>query len=305
MKKLSIITPFYERQNLVIPFLEEYAEVAKKITDSFEIIIVDDSPNYDLFEYIKNIKNKYPFLRVIKLSKNWGQHPAILAGLKSARGELIVVTDCGMRESPDNIIKFHQKMVDENLDLVIGRKKIYSAPLIKKLCSRGFWKVFNFFTNLNYDNNQVSQRLFNKKILNALLQFEDVNLFWGGLFLEVGFRRGYIDVDYKYDEKVKTSYNFLRSIELASTFLTSFSEAPLRISSAFSLVLFIFSIFTIIYIVYMKVTHGYQSGFASTICIILFCSSIQLLVVGILGEYLAKNNSQTRKRPRYFIDEEI
>ena len=127
--------------------------IAKEITDDFEILIVDDSPDYELFEFLKQVKPSYPFLRVIKLSKNFGQHAAILAGLEAADGDLFVITDCGMREAAENILTYFKEMKEGNLDLVIGVKRNYSAPFFKRNLNRLFWWGFNKVTDLNYEKN--------------------------------------------------------------------------------------------------------------------------------------------------------
>ena len=301
MKKISLITPFYGRAKFVQTFLENYENVLKDTSLEYEIVIVDDSKDENTFIELIKCKSKFSHLKIIKLSKNWGQHPALLAGIEYATGDYIVITDCDLQEDPRNILNYLEKI--NEYDIVIGEKRIYKTSFLSKVLSKIFWKIFNYFSKIKYNPNQVTQRIFTKKVRDSILMYKDQNIFWGGIFQDIGFKLNFHPIKHKESIDKKSSYNFKSKISLAITFITSFSISPLRISSAISIGMFFLSILSLFYVLYLKFVVITPIGYASMITVILFCSGFQLLALGIIGEYLSKTFSQSMQRPRYLIRE--
>ena len=304
MKKISLVTPFYNRSNYVSEFLIQYKKVLTRLDCDYEIIVVDDSPNDETLKVLKTEILNIPKLKIIKLSKNWGQHPAILAGLEHASGDLIALTDCDLQEDPKNLINY-MDAINSGYDLVIGDKDTYKASFLTKNCSKFFWVVFNFLSKIDYNPNQVCQRLFTKEVKNAVLQYNDQNLFFGGIFLDIGYKKKYVEITHFENNDGMSSYNIFGKLSLGITFITSFSIKPLRIASAISLILFFMSFIGICFVIYSKLIYNSPPGYASLATIILFCSGMQLITIGVIGEYLGKIFSQVLKRPRYIIHEII
>ena len=302
-KKISLIAPFYGRSEFVGSFLSGYNNILESIPNDYEIIIVDDSKDEKTFNELVKSKEKYPRLKIIKLTKNWGQHPAILAGIEYSTGDYIVLTDCDLQEDPQNILRFLELI--DSYDIIIGEKSEYKTSITSKFLSKLFWKLFNYFSKINYNPNQVTQRLFTKKVKESILKYKDQNIFWGGIFQDVGFKLYFHPIEHKESIDKKSSYNLKSKLSLAITFLTSFSISPLRISSAISVGMFLLSVLSLIYVFYLKFVVVTPTGYASMITVILFCSGFQLLALGIIGEYLSKTFSQTMQRPRYLIREII
>ena len=248
-------------------------------------------------------KSKFKNLKIIKLSKTGGQHPALLAGIEYATGDYIAITDCDLQEDPRNILNYLEKISD--YDIVIGEKKVYRTSLTSKILSKAFWKIFNYFSKIEYNPNQVTQRVFTKKVKQSILMYKDQNIFWGGIFQDVGFKLNFYPIKHKESIDKKSSYNFKSKLSLAITFITSFSISPLRISSAISIGMFFLSILSLIYVLYLKFVVITPVGYASMITVILFCSGFQLLALGIIGEYLSKTFSQTMQSTRYLVREII
>ena len=187
----------------------------------------------------------------------------------------------------------------------LERKKNYNTSFLSKLFSKIFWKIFNYFSKINYNPNQVAQRLFTKEVRKSVLKYKDQSIFWGGIFQDIGFKIHFYPIKHKPSIDGSSTYIFKSKFSLAVTFITSFSISPLRISSAISLGMFILSILSLVYVMYLKFVVITPVGYASMITVILFCSGFQLLALGIIGEYLSKTFSQTLERPRYLVREII
>lgn len=302
---LSIVSPVYRAEKIVEQLVEEIHLSVKTITEDYEIILVEDGSPDDSWGRIEAICKKDNKVRGIKLSRNFGQHPAITAGLAEAIGEWIVVMDCDLQDQPKEIIKLHKK-ANEGYDIVLASRHHRRDNYYKKLSSRIFYKVFNYFAGIEINSSIANFGIYKKKVITSVLNINDSIKFFPLFINWVGYKSVTIDIEHKEREEGKSSYSFGKLVTLAFNAIISFSDKPLRIFIGFGATISFLSIIVGIYMLILyfsgKIT---EPGFASIIISIWFLSGIIISCIGIVGVYLAKTFNQVKNRPIFIIDKVI
>lgn len=299
---LSIIIPvFNEAEN--IPLIAQ--EVQRQCIDDYEILFVDDGSSDNSFGAIANLAQNNSSIKCISLSRNFGHQNALMAGMVSASGNYIIMMDCDLQHPPslipDMIAHLHN-----GFDIVVTkRKKTAEISASKKLLSSLFYKFLNGISDVKIDANAADFKGFNRKVLEAILQFKEKELFLRGIFSWVGFKS--ITIEFEAPQRIhgKTKYSFTKMIKLGLKGITSFSFKPLRIAlligCIISLAAFTFAIFA--FAAYFK--GETVPGWASMIIAIMFLGGTQLLAIGLLGEYIASLFVETKSRPLFLVDKKI
>lgn len=299
---LSIVSPVYRAEKIVEQLVEEIHLSVKTITDDYEIILVEDGSPDDSWGRIEAICKRDTKVRGLKLSRNFGQHPAITAGLAQAIGEWIVVMDCDLQDQPKEIIKLYKK-ANEGYDIVLASRHHRQDNYYKKLSSRIFYKVFNYFAGIEINSSIANFGIYKKKVITSVLNINDSIKFFPLFINWVGYKSVAIDIEHKEREEGKSSYSFGKLVTLAFNAIISFSDKPLRIFIGFGATISLLSIIVGIYMLIMyfsgKIT---EPGFASIIISIWFLSGIIISCIGIVGVYLAKTFNQVKNRPIFIID---
>ena len=295
--KLSIVTTLYKSSLYVNEFHERITKEAKKITDDYEIIFVDDGSPDDSLEKVVNIHKRDKKVKVIELSRNFGHHKAIMTGLSHAKGDYVFLIDVDLEEEPELLGKFWKELQDsKDIDVVYGVQESRKGGWFEKYAGSWFWKLFNKLADINISENQITVRLFSKNYVKNLGLFKEKELFLAGVFELVGFnQKAYI---VQKNSSKTTTYGLTQKIKLLNNAIVSFSSFPLYISFYLGLFISSFSFMYGIYLIVNKLLfNSISSGWTSLMVSIWFLSGLLLLTVGILGLYIAKIFNEVKNRP--------
>lgn len=300
---ISIVSPVYRAEKMVEKLVEEIQLEMAQLKVSYEIILVDDRSPDDSWEVMKQISSKFPEVKSIRLSRNFGQHPAIMAGLAEAKGDWIVVMDCDLQDQPKEIKNLYSKAL-EGFDIVLARRAQRQDGFFKKMSSRIFYIVFNYLSGIDVNKEVGNFGIYNQKVIQSISLIND-NIKFFPLFINwVGFKSTSIVVEHSEREEGKSSYSLFKLISLAFNTILSFSDKPLKIFTYLGLTIstisFFFGCYFLIAALSGKIS---EPGFSSLIISIWLLSGIIISIIGIVGIYLGKTFNQVKNRPVYIIDE--
>lgn len=302
---LSIVSPVYRAEMFVDKLVSEIQKVCLSLNVDFEIILVDDRSPDQSWQKMKQLSASNPEVTSIRLSKNFGQHPAIMAGLSHAKGEWIIVMDCDLQDQPKVIADLYSKTL-QGFDIVLARRLQRQDSFLKKLSSKIFSKVYGFFTDTKYDNEIANFGIYNKKVVGSILQVSDYIKFFPLFVNFVGFNSTSIPVEHAARDSGGSSYTIGKLISLAFNSIISFSNKPLKIFVKFGLIISALSFIVGAYYIYEALTHRIEViGFTSIIVSIWFLSGVIITTIGITGIYVGKIFDQTKNRPVFIIDEVV
>lgn len=302
---ISIVSPVYRAEKILPILVSEINLVMERIGEDYEIILVDDRSPDNSWEVMKVLSSQNPKIKSIRLSRNFGQHSAIFAGLTKTKGDWVVVMDCDMQDQPKEIAKLYKKAL-EGYDIVLGQRENRKDKFLKKLSSKLFYKVFNYLSGGQFNNEIGNFGIYKKKVIGSILNINDYIKFFPLFINWVGFKSISIPIEHSEREEGKSSYSISRLLKLAFNVIVSFSDKPLRLFINFGLGISILSFILGIYYLYLAITHKItQPGFSSLILSIWFLSGIIISCIGIVGVYLGKTFDQAKNRPTFIIDEEL
>ena len=302
---ISIVSPVYRAEKILPILVSEINLVMERIGEDYEIILVDDRSPDNSWEVMKVLSSQNPKIKSIRLSRNFGQHSAIFAGLTKTKGDWVVVMDCDMQDQPKEIAKLYKKAL-EGYDIVLGQRENRKDKFLKKLSSKLFYKVFNYLSGGQFNNEIGNFGIYKKKVIDSILNISDYIKFFPLFINWVGFKSVSIPIEHGEREEGKSSYSISRLLKLAFNVIISFSDKPLRLFINFGLGISILSFVLGIYYLYLSITHKItQPGFSSLILSIWFLSGIIISCIGIVGVYLGKTFDQAKNRPTFIIDEEL
>ena len=302
---ISIVSPVYRAEKILPILVSEINLVMERIGEDYEIILVDDRSPDNSWEVMKVLSSQNPKIKSIRLSRNFGQHSAIFAGLTKTKGDWVVVMDCDMQDQPKEIAKLYKKAL-EGYDIVLGQRENRKDKFLKKLTSRLFYKVFNYLSGANFDNNVANFGIYHQKTIKSILDMGDYVKFFSLFINWIGFKSVSIPIEHGEREEGKSTYSVGKLFKQAFNVIISFSDKPLRLFINFGLSISVLSFIVGIYYLYLALTGKIaQPGFSSLILSIWFLSGIIISCIGIVGVYLGKTFDQTKGRPTFIIDEEV
>lgn len=305
MKKISIIIPAYNEEES-LPFLYERLEkLMNEIKDyEFEVLFVNDGSRDKTLQIIKELRNKDERICYVDFSRNFGKEIAMLAGLDYANGDAVIFMDADLQDPPELIPELI-KYWEEGYDDVYARRKTRNGETwLKKFTSKMYYKVLQSLTRVEIQKDTGDFRLLDRRCVNALRKLRESQRCSKSMFSWIGYNKK--EVLYDRDPRVagKTKWNYRKLIDLAIDGITSFTTSPLRVSTYLAIptfiTLFVYFVYVIAKCIVMNVTI---QAFQAIILLILFFSGIQIMLFGIVGEYLGRIFNETKNRPLYFVNE--
>jgi dolichol-phosphate mannosyltransferase len=273
--------------------------------DAFEIVFVDDGSSDETWTLIETRHREDARVGGIRLSRRFGHHLAVTAGLDRVRGAAVVVMDGDLQDPPEEIPKLYARY-KEGFDLVYAVRQQRHDPLIKRINSQLFWRTMNRLSGLHMPPNQMMLRMLSRKFVDALVQMRESHRFVHGMMAWAGFRVTTVEVEHRERKAGTTKYSVLRQLRLALYALTSFSTTPLRIASVLGLITSAASLGVGVALIVAKFLYGYSvEGWASIMTSMFFLAGLQLFVLGIMGEYIGKTYKEVQRRPLYLISEAL
>jgi len=302
---ISVVSPVYQAASIVPELVEQLSVELHQITDSYEIILVDDRSKDSSWESIKSVCTHRTNVVGLRLSRNFGQHSAITAGLAAAKGEWIIVMDCDLQDRPDQISKLYSKAV-EGYDLVYARRQIRKDPLLKSFYPKVFYFLFSYLTNTVQDPAIANFGIYNKKVVNGVLSMNDSVRYFPTMTQWVGFNSTSVNVSHSSRSQGKSSYTFSKSFRLAINNIISFSDKPLRLVAQLGLLISFLSLLVGIYY-FCGYIFGFikVAGYTSIIISIWLTAGFNIFILGLIGIYLGKAFEKVKGRPIYIIDDSI
>ncbi len=300
--RISCVVPVFNEEALVDSFFEALQAKLLELTNTFEIIAIDDGSQDNTVKKIAALPKKY-HVKLIALSRNFGKETALTAGLEHATGDVAIILDADFQH-PLEVIPTFLTHWSEGYNMVYGvRENRDNESSIKRNFARLFYWLMTKITKIDIPNNAGDFRLLDRKVVDAINQIQERTRFMKGLYAWVGFKK--LPVPFTVQERAagKSSWGLARLTELALTGITSFSDIPLRVWGLIGFVISLISLVYAIYIVTVTLIFGADlPGFPSIIVALMFFGGIQLLSIGILGEYIARIFTEVKQRPKYLIE---
>ena len=301
--KLSIISPVYKAESILPELVRRINISATKITDDFEIVLVEDCGPDQSWRVIQDLATNDSRIKGIKLSKNFGQHYAITCGLEHANGEWIVVMDCDLQDQPEEILKLYNKAID-GYDVVLARREIRKDTFIKKVSSKLFYRTLGYLTGSNLDESIANFGIYNKIVINSILKLNESIRNFPTMVRWVGFNQTSIPVEHANRYEGESSYDFKKLTNLALDIILAYSDKPIRIAIKIGFLVSLFSFLAGIYFLYQYFTGQIVvQGFTSLIISIWFLSGLIITILGIVGLYVGKIFEGVKNRPIYLIQD--
>ncbi len=277
-----------------------------KISPKSKILYVNDGSKDNTWKWIKEKSKEEPLITGISLSKNKGQQNALLAGLLTAKeyADIVISMDADLQDDVDIMEEMIEKY-SSGIEIVYGvRKSRKKDTWFKKTTAQLFYQIMNLL-GVEIINNHADYRLVSKKVLKELEKYKEVNLFLRGIFPMMGFQSDIIYYDRKTRSAGKSKYGLKKMLNLAWDGITSFSIKPIRLVLTLGIIIFLLSIMMISYSIIQKINGQTVSGWTFTVCSIWLIAGIEMLSLGIIGEYIGKIYNETKQRPRYMINENL
>jgi len=304
---LSVVVPCFNEEMSIPLFYEEMLKILASLNEQSEFIFVDDGSKDNTLNILRELAKKDSRVRYVSFSRNFGKEAAMFAGLQKANGQFTVIMDVDLQDPPSLIPQMLDAVVSGGYDCA-GTRRVnrIGEPLIRSFFARRFYALMKNLSDIEIVDGARDFRLMNRKYLNAFLTLQERNRFSKGIFPWLGFNTKWFEYENIERTAGKTKWSFWKLLWYSFDGIIAFSSKPLAIASVLGIFLFLVAFAFIIFIVVRKIMFGDPvTGWASTICVILFCSGIQLFAIGMLGQYMAKAYTEVKQRPQYFIREEL
>ncbi len=302
---ISIIVPVYTCRDALPELYQRINETLNHLGRTYELIFINDGCPDNSWTMIEGLCHKHPEIKGINLSRNFGQHIAIEAGLEHAQGEWTIVMDCDLQDAPEMISPLYKTALT-GYDIVLGRRLVRKDNFVKRILSQLFYKLLGYLTGTKQDPAIANFGIYSRKVILAICSMKDYSRYFPAMVRWVGFRSTTISVDHEKRKYGKTSYSPGKLIRLGIDVMIAFSDKPLRLAVKFGL--FISFISFLIGLGYLfKYIRGdiVVLGYASLIISIWFLSGVIIFVLGVMGLYLGKTFEKVKDRPLYIIEKKI
>ena len=302
---ISVVSPVYRSENIVSELVSQVKESLLKITEDFEIILVNDYSPDNSWQKIEEECKKDTRVKGLNLSRNFGQHYAISAGLRYVKGDWIVVMDCDLQDRPDEIPNLYNKAL-EGWEIVYARRLERKDKLSKRIGSKLFHIVFAYLSGMKTDSSIAQFGIFENKVIKEFNHMRETSRSFNSLILYLGFKKTTIDVKHSDRYEGTSTYSFSKLLQLTTDVILSNSNKPLRITVKMGFLISFFSFFLAIYNILAHYAGIIKvEGFTSTIFSIWFVGGLILFVLGVVGLYIGKIFDQVKDRQLFIVSEEV
>lgn len=300
---ISVVTPIYGAAHSLEELCARLCVTLETLSPHFEIIMVNDHSPDESWAIMQALAGKDKRVRVLNLSRNFGQHAAITAGLDQVSGDWVVVMDCDLQDQPEEIPKLYRKAL-EGFDIVFGRRVNRQDSFLKRLGSKGFYAVYNFLTEADFDNSVANFSISRRSVIDVVISMRERCRSFPLFLLWVGYKVGYVDIIHAQRKTGKSSYSLLKLLHFATDSVVSQTNKPLRLSISVGLMLSLFAFVVGLSLIIKKISWGVPiEGWTSLMVTLTFFGGLILFNLGIVGIYLGKVYDEVKKRPLYVVKE--
>jgi glycosyltransferase involved in cell wall biosynthesis len=301
---ISIVVPAYNEADGIAEFHRRLTNVRAKLRERSEVVYVNDGSRDDTFAILRSLRERDPAISIVSLSRNFGKEIALTAGLDHSRGDAVIVIDADLQDPPELIPTLIERWHEDEADVVFARRCSRAGESwFKKATAYGFYRLINALSARTVPVDTGDFRLLSRRAVDAVTMFRERHRFMKGLFAWIGYRQ--VAVTYERERRLAgaTKWNYWRLWNLSLEGITSFSIAPLKIAMYIGLFTATVAVIYGTYIIGLTVIFGNPvAGYPSLLVIILFLGGIQLLSLGIIGEYVGRIFNETKQRPLYIVD---
>lgn len=301
--KISVTCPIYQAEDTIAELIDRLESTLSNIADNYEIVLVNDGSDDASWEKLKARAAGNDKIIAINLSRNFGQHSAIAAGLEYCSGAFIVVMDCDLQDPPEAIRALHSKIL-EGFDVVFASRANRTDGLFKRMLSKWFFRFLGYLSGVRNDGGEGNFGIFSRKAIDAVQSMGDSTRWFPGMVRWVGFRQTSIPVEHGRRSTGKSTYSFSKLVHLAIDILLLSSEKPLRLIIKLGLTIAGFSFLFGLAIIYQTVMGRIGvAGWPSLIVSIWFLAGLIILILGFVGLYIGKVYNEVKGRPVFVVDE--
>ena len=305
-EKISVIVSCYNEEESIPLFYKEMNSVSKQMNHvDFEFMFVNDGSSDNTLNELKDLAHKDNRVRFISFSRNFGKEAAMYAGLENVTGDYITLMDADLQDPP-SMLPVMYKYIKENDYDQVGTRRVTrkGEPPIRSFFARMFYKIINKMSKVEMVDGARDYRLMTRQVVDSILQLKEYNRYSKGLFSFVGFKTKWLEYENVQRVAGETKWSFWKLFKYAIEGIVAFTTAPLSMAAVLGVIICLIAFIGIIVIIVKTLAFGDPTGgWPSMVCILLFVSGIQLLCMGIIGQYLAKTYLETKKRPIYIIKE--
>ena len=301
MPIISVVVPVYKAENCLDELYRRLVAALEPITSDFEIILVEDCGGDKSWQVIERLATADKRVRGIQFSRNFGQHYGITAGIDHCQGDWVVVMDCDLQDRPEEIPRLYAK-AQEGYDIVLARRIARQDPLLKRITSLLFYRLFSYLADIEYDGASGNFRIMSRKVVASFRRMGEQLRFFGGLVQWLGFPTTSIAVEHAERFEGNSTYNFTKLWKLATETIIAYSDKPLRIGVRFGFGMAGLAFSYGMYILMRALLYGSPiPGWNSLIVSMYFIGGIIIAMLGIIGIYLGKAFDESKKRPLYIV----
>ena len=303
-KLVTILVPAYNEQEVLNMLYDRLKNIMDENTNyDFEVLLVNDVSKDNTLNIIMELREKDKRINYLNLSRNYGKETAMIAGLDYIKGDCVVIIDADLQDPPELIpemLKYWEEGYD---DVYAKRNSRKGETFLKKFTSKMYYKILQGFTKIEIQKDTGDFRLLDRRCVEALKQIRESQRYTKGLFSWIGYNKKEIRYDRDPRAAGATHWNYKKLIDLSIDGITSFTTSPLRWSAIIGVLVSLAGFIYMIVIICQTLINGVTTpGYASTMVVILFLGGIQLIFLGVIGEYLGRAFYETKRRPLYFID---
>jgi glycosyltransferase involved in cell wall biosynthesis len=302
---LSIIIPIYNEEGNIDKLFSRLNQVIQKLNlKEVEYIFINDGSKDRSLELIKTLAKRESSVKYINLSRNFGHQIAVSAGLDNSKGDAVVIIDADLQDPPELIEDLYRKLREGNEVVYAKRRSRQGEGAMKKFTAKLFYRILRNVTAINIPVDTGDFRIIDRKIVDVLKNMPEQQKFLRGQISWIGFNQTYVEYDRDERYAGKTGYTYKKMARLALDGITSFSNFPLKFATIAGFVVSGISFFMILYALYSRfISKDYEPGWTSLMLAVLFIGGIQLIGIGIIGEYISRMSANIRNRPLYIIQE--
>ena len=301
--EVSLVIPVYNEEALIKKSIAIIDEQIKKVTNQYEIIIIDDGSSDNTWMELIELNQQIPNVACLKLSRNFGKEYALSAGIEQAKGKAVIIMDADLQHPPSLLSEMIKIWREDNVGIVECVKRDRGKESIRnKIGAKLFYSLLKTLTGYNLQG-ASDFKLLDKKVVQAWSQMPEKNLFFRGMTAWVGFKRVRLEFDVAERADGETKWSLVKLIKLSLNAIVSFTSLPLRIVSIIGILFFIAAIILGIQTLYHKLNGTAVTGFTTVILLQLIIGSVVMTSLGIIGEYISAIYNEVKGRPRYIIQE--
>lgn len=308
-EKISIIVPCYNEQDSIPKLMESIFDVISTMQNEynilFELILVDDGSEDDSLSLMKRYAHSYGYVHYISFSRNFGKESAMYAGLKHANGDYVVILDADLQHPPQLIIQMYNVLKYENYECCAPCRDRKYESYMRAFFAHLYYKIINKISDTNIKDGAGDFRMMKRNMVDAILSLNEYNIFLKGIFGWVGFRTKWLPYEDVKRAAGKSKWSFWKLFKYSLQGILAFSTVPLAFASLIGMLTCLISVIMILAVLAKTLIFGeIVTGFPTLVCLVLFIGGINLLCIGILGQYQAKSYLEIKNRPKYIIAEQ-